>query len=180
MVIAKIANPALALCILSLAACGGGSGSGSTPPARFTTQRLNATFRAVIGVAAGRVAQRTAPGDPVTLSANGSVIASGTLDAARHVTLVFSSVAGGTRVKLSGPTISPTIVLARTTAGTIAQVTEQSNGTLAVTATNDVDESGTVNDNDGENQENDIEDQNGQVGQSPSPSPSPSPSSTPK
>ncbi|GAC1510484.1 MAG: hypothetical protein NVS1B6_17330 [Steroidobacteraceae bacterium] len=145
---------AVLLCTLALPACGGGaSGGTATPPARFTSQKLSITFRSVT----------PATGTPVTVSFNGNIIARSALDTSRHATLQFPAVGGGTRVQVTAATLRPTVVLAQSTSGTIAEVTEQTNGTLTVKATNDVNESGTVNDNDGENQENDVEDQSGQV-----------------
>ncbi|GAC1583736.1 MAG: hypothetical protein NVS3B7_19110 [Candidatus Elarobacter sp.] len=165
----------LAVIILaaSLAGCSGGGNTTSTPGG---PTKLNATFRGTSSLAAGRSTQALA-GTSVSVSYNGSTVSSGTLDGNGHAAFTLPSVPRGARVQLSAGSVRPTILLATKTSGTIAQVTVNPNSTLSVTSTDDVNEDGTANDKDDENQQNDVEDVNGVV-TSPSPAPSPSPSSS--
>jgi hypothetical protein len=176
----------LATAAVTLAACGGGGGSSTptlTTKSTSTARSMNVTFKGASVLGSSKRATLAIPvGTVVTVTYNGTVVGTGTFDAQSHAAIsIDSSVPAGARVTVNVGPEHPSIVLAQTTSDTIVTVVVNADGTLQVTATNDVDGSGIPNANDTENQENDLEDQNGNVNNGPSPGPSgsPSPSASP-
>ena len=172
----------------TLTAC---SGQGTTvgpmtsTPSPKTASIVNATFSSAKTASNGFKTQSlkkldATPGATVTIVYNGVTVATGALDNNKHVTLALSgSVPTGAQVTLTETNKNITVILAKTTSGTIVNVTENTDGTETVNATNDVNGDGKITPEDNENEQiSENEDENGKDTHKPSPSPSASPSTT--
>lgn len=162
-----------ALAIASLAACSGG-GTGASPsaqnqpaipaappgPAASSAQALGITFSGMSVLA--KLRAQALAGTPVTVTFNGTTVATGTLDANGHAMLTFTqSVPRGSTVTVAAGSLKATLVLSTNAAVTAAQVQANANGTLTVTAA--ADPAAVASSNGNDDQENETEDDNGNV-----------------
>jgi hypothetical protein len=168
----RLTNASAALlAVAMLAACGGGGGMSSsvpnggqppvTPP-QTTTQSLGVTFAGTQTLAKVR-SPRDLNATPVTVSFNGAVIGTGTLDANGHAKIKFTAaIPPGSTVTVTAGSLTVTATLAMTTAGTAVLVTVNADGTVTVTTAADKHDDGKVDADDPE-QENEDEDGHGNV-----------------
>jgi hypothetical protein len=149
-----------------LAACGGGGGASAPAgqpgtPGR-TPQSLGITFTGTQTLAAAR-APRDLSSTPVTVSVNGTVVGSGTLDGSGHAKITFSvPVAPGTTITVVAGRITVTATLATTAQSTAVLVTVKADGTVSVSTSADPGATGQMNPNDPEHEDED-EDGHGNV-----------------
>jgi len=156
-----------------LAACGGGSGTGSTMPTAPTNagastggqaaQLMGVTFSGTSALSTQRSSQSLS-GTTVTAKVNGSVVGTAVLDANGHAVITFtSSVPRGSTLVLTAGTTTLTIVLARAVAATTVTVTATAAG-FTILASGDPSGTGnmtpSMTDNDAEDMD---EDHNGNV-----------------
>ena len=160
---------ALVLAAAMLAACGGGGGSASpavpanvnTPGSR-SAQSLGVTFAGTQTLSRLRTT-RDLSSTPVTVSVNGTVVGTGTLDGNGHAKITFTvNVPPGSTITIVAGHLTVTATLAMTTAGTAVLVTLKADGTITVTTAADPSGTGNVNPNDPE-QEDEDEDGHGNV-----------------
>lgn len=101
-------------------------------------------------------------GTPVTVTFNGTTVATGTLDANGHATLTFTQpVPRGSTVTVTAGSLKATLVLSTNAPVTAAQVQANPDGTLTVTAAAAPSATGSSNGDD--DSENETEDGNGNV-----------------
>jgi hypothetical protein len=160
---------ALVLAAAMLAACGGGGGSGTAPstPARPGSpaqgaQSLGVTFAGTQTLAHLR-ATRDLSSTPVTVSVNGTIVGTGSLDANGHAKISFTvPVPPGATITIVAGSLTVTATLATTAASTAVLVTVKANGTISVSTSADPNGTGVVNPNDPEHDDED-EDGHGNV-----------------
>lgn len=162
-------TPAFVLAAAMLAACGGGGTSGTSPstPAQPGSpaqggQSLGITFAGTQTLARLR-GTRDLSSTPVTVSVNGTVVGTGTLDANGHAKIRFTvSVPPGATITVVAGSMTVTATLATTSANTAVLVTVKADGTIAVSTSADPDGTGVVDPNDPEHDDED-EDGHGNV-----------------
>lgn len=161
---------AFVLAAAMLAACGGGGTSGTSPttPAQPGSapaqggQSLGITFAGTQTLAHLR-GTRDLSSTPVTVSVNGTVVGTGTLDANGHAKIRFTvSVPPGATITVVAGKMTVTATLATTSANTAVLVTVKADGTITVSTSADPNGTGVVNDNDPEHDDAD-EDGHGNV-----------------
>lgn len=150
-----------------LAACGGGGGSapgGVTPitTAPQGTRSLGVTFAGTQTLATIRRTQSLAA-TPLTVTFNGTVVGTGTLDDSGHtVVKLTSAVPAGSTIVITAGRLTVTATLAMSSASTAVLITVNPDGTIGVTSASDPSGSGVVNPNSDE-KEDEIEDDKGNV-----------------
>jgi cell division septation protein DedD len=153
---------AVVLAIAMLAACGGGGSTSSTVPsgttpvnAPLTTQSLGVTFSGTQTLAKVR-SPRDLTSTPITVSLNGTVIGTGTLDAKGHAKITFTAaVPAGSTVTITAGHLTVTATLAMTMANTAVLITINANGTVTVVSAADKHDDGQVDADDPEQQHED-------------------------
>lgn len=125
-----------AVTVLALAACGGGSGygsSGSTIPQTTAQKAVTMAFTGMSTLSTGIHAESVS-GTSVTLTLNGKVIGTGTLDANGKVTIeIDQSVPAGSTITATAGTTTVTFVLAQAAKDTAVMVQRNADGSLTVT-----------------------------------------------
>jgi hypothetical protein len=154
-----------------LAACGGGgSGTSSSVPAGGGqpasapqgTQSVGVTFAGTQTLGAVR-SPRDLTSTPVTVSLNGTVVGTGTLDGSGHAKITFTvAVAPGSTIAITAGQLTVTATLAMTAASTAVLITVKTDGSVTVTSAADKNGDGRVDPNDNE-QESEDEDGKGNV-----------------
>ena len=118
----------------TLTACGGGGGASSSVGSMVPVQsgpRVALQFSGTTTLARHTLASLS--GTAVTVSYNGNVVGSGTLDAGGAATIELeSSVPSGAAVSITAGSVTATLVLAHTTEDTAVLVQVNSDGTLTV------------------------------------------------
>lgn len=137
-----------------LAACGGGGSGVSTVPQNpvsppggnpQSTQSLGITFAGTQTLAKVRRPQDLAA-TPVTVTVNGVVVGSGTLDGNGHAKIAFTvSVAPGATIVVKAGQLTVTTTIATTSQNTAALVTVKADGTVTVTTAADPGGNGPAN-----------------------------------
>lgn len=125
-----------AAAVLALAACGGGSGysAGGSPIPRTPAQKTVTMAFAGISTFATGIHTQSVSGTAVTLTLNGKVIGTGTLDATGKVTIeIDQSVPAGSTITATAGSTSVTFVLAQAAKDTAVMVQRNADGTLTVT-----------------------------------------------
>jgi hypothetical protein len=125
-----------AAALLALAACGGGasSGSGSSTMPQVSAQRSVTMAFSGITTLASAVRTESVSGTTVTLTFNGKVIGSGTLDASGKVTIeIDQSIPAGSTITATAGSTTVTFVLAQAAKDTAVMVVRNADGTLTVT-----------------------------------------------
>jgi hypothetical protein len=126
------------LCASVLAACGGGGGSAGsssiTPPASAQSgPRVALAYTGTTTLARTRTPQALS-GTAVTITYNGKVVGSGTLDASGAATIELEGdVPEGATVTITAGSITASVVLAHTTEDSAVLVQVNSDNTIAVT-----------------------------------------------
>jgi hypothetical protein len=161
---------ALVLAAAMLAACGGGGGASSavptmtspTAPTAKSAQSLGVTFAGTQTLARLRTT-RDLSSVPVTVTLNGTVVGTGTLDGSGHAKITFTvNVPPGSTITITAGHLTVTATLAMTTQSTAVLITVKADGTVTVTTAADANGTGVVDPNDPE-QENEDEDGHGNV-----------------
>jgi hypothetical protein len=152
-----------------LAACGGGGGSmpAGTPPGnqsptgpQSSGRSIGITFTGTQTLAKIRQT-RDLNNVPVTVSVNGAVVGTGTLDGNGHAKITFTvPVAAGATVTVVAGSLTVTATLAMSTTATAILVIVNGDGTVTVKSAADMHGDGNV-DNDDPEQDNDTEDGHG-------------------
>ncbi|MDB5028937.1 MAG: hypothetical protein JWO66_2626 [Candidatus Eremiobacteraeota bacterium] len=160
-------SSALLVAVAMLAACGGGGGSSVpgnggqnvTPPrGPQSTQSLGVTFAGTQTLAKVRSPKDLAT-TPVTVTLNGTVVGTGTLDANGHAKITFNvSVPPGSTITITAGHLTVTATLAMTTQSTAVLVTVKADGTVTVTTAADKNDDGKVDQDDPEQQSEDEDD----------------------
>jgi hypothetical protein len=148
-----------------LAACGGGGTSSAaqnpvSPPVGNpqSTQSLGITFAGTQTLAAIRRPQDLAS-TPVTVTVNGVVVGTGTLDGNGHAKIAFTvSVAPGATIVVKAGQLTVTTTIATTSQNTAALVTVNADGTITVTTAADPGGNGLV---DSDDPEHEVQDEDG-------------------
>ena len=163
---------AVAMAAALLAGCGGGGSSAPAVPAgAVVTQTpaaiLGAQSLAVTFAGTQTLARTRSPQDltstPVTVTVNGSVVGTGTLDGKGHAKITFTApVAPGSTITVTAGRLTVTATLATSSKDTVLLVTLNPDGTLSVTSAADKDGDGAVSANDSE-REDETEDDKGNV-----------------
>ena len=162
---------ALVLAAALLAACGGGGGYGaSSAPSNPVTPPLSPQSAQSVGVTfAGTqtLAKVRSPRDlsstPVTVSVNGTVVGTGTLDHDGKARIKFTaSVAPGSTITITAGHLTATATLAMGAQATAVLITVKPDGTITVSTSADRDGTGQMNPNDPEHEDED-EDGHGNV-----------------
>jgi hypothetical protein len=157
---------ALVVAAALLAACGGGGGTSSpsqpgTPG--LTTQSLGITFAGTQTLASSARTPRELASTPVTVSANGTVVGTGTLDGNGRAKIRFTvPVAPGTTITVVAGRVTVTTTLATTSQSTAVLVTVKADGSVSVSTSADPGGTGEMNPNDPEHEDAD-EDGHGNV-----------------
>lgn len=161
------AASAAVLAAALLAACGGGGSGVSTvpqnpvsPPAGNpqSTQSLGITFTGTQTLAKVRRPQDLAA-TRVTVTVNGVVVGSGTLDGNGHAKIAFTvSVAPGATIVVKAGQLTVTTTIATTSQNTAALVTVKADGTVTVTTAADPGGNGLV---DPDDPEHEVQDEDG-------------------
>lgn len=158
------------LAVALLAACGGGGMSSSVPgnpiapPGNGTqsAQSLGVTFAGTQTLALAR-STRDLTSTVVTVSVNGVVVGTGTLDNKGHAKITFTApVAAGSTITITAGKLTATATLAAGSPSTAVLITVKPDGTITVTTAADRDGNGEVDANDTEHQDED-EDGKGNV-----------------
>ena len=126
----------------SLAACGGGSGTSASSPAVPASNPQSAQTLAVTFAGTSTLAHVRRPAGlaatPVTVSVNGTVVGTGTLDANGHAKIAFTvAVPAGATVTIVAGSLTVTAVIATTSANTAVLVTVNADGTVTVSSAAD-------------------------------------------
>ncbi len=161
-------SSALLVAAALLVACGGGGGSSgvATVPTQPTnsqsTQSVGLTFAGTQTLTKVR-SPRDLSSTPVTVTVNGTVVGTGTLDGGGHVKIKFTvPVAPGSTITVTAGNLTITATLATTSQSTAILVTVKADGTITVTSAADANGNGVVDPGDTE-QENEDEDDKGDV-----------------
>lgn len=158
---------AVLVAVAMLAACGGGGGTspsvpnGGQPPVsppQTATQSLAVTFAGTQTLGKAR-SPRDLTATPVTVTFNGTVIGTGTLDANGRAKIKFTaSVPPGSTVTVTAGNLTVTATLAMSAPGTAVLVTVKADGTVTVTSAADKHDDGNVDPDDPKHED---QDQNG-------------------
>jgi hypothetical protein len=161
-------SSAVVLAAALLAACGGGGGTSPGPVPNPPTQpgqsaqSLGITFSGTQTLAKVRRTQDLAS-VPVTVTAGGVVVGTGTLDANGHAKITFTTaVAPGSTITITAGKVTVTATLAMGVKATAVLITINPDGTISVKSAGDRDGNGMVDQSDDE-QEDATEDDHGNV-----------------
>jgi hypothetical protein len=163
-------SSAVVLAAALLAACGGGGGTslgGNTIPNNpgsvpQSTQSISVTFAGTQTLAKVRSPQDLAS-VPITVTVNGVVVGTGTLDGNGHAKIKFTvPVQPGSTITVTAGHLTATATLAMGTKSTAILITVNADGTISVKSAGDPDDKGVVDPNDPE-QEDETEDGHGNV-----------------
>jgi hypothetical protein len=99
---------------------------------------------------------------PVTVTLNGVVVGTGTIDGNGRVKITLPGIPAGSTVVVTAGSVSVTVVLAMTAAATAVSVTVNSDGTVTVKAAADPNNTGVVTPDEDE-QQDETEDKHGNV-----------------
>jgi len=107
----------------------------SLPTAGNASAHMLALSFAGLGALSSQRSLKSFGGTTVTVSFNGHVVATGTLNASGSVTLALPGVPAGTTIAISAGAKTATTVLATTAPATIVSIVLNADGTLTVTST---------------------------------------------
>ena len=162
-------SSAVVLIAALLAACGGGGGTspGGGPVPNPAAPAQGAQSVAVTFSGTQTLAKVRSPRDlasvPVTVSVGGVVVGTGTLDGNGHAKIKFTvGVPPGSTITIVAGHLTVTATLAMGTQSTAILITVNADGTISVRSAGDPNDSGVVNPNDPE-QEDETEDGHGNV-----------------
>ena len=164
MTVRRLTNSfAVLVAVAMLAACGGGGGTSSSVPspdqppvtAPQSTQSLAVTFAGTQTLGKVR-SPRDLTATPVTVTFNGTVIGTGTLDASGRAKIKFTaSIPPGSTVTVTAGNLTVTATLAMSAPGTAVLITVKADGTVTVTTAADRHDDGNVDPDDPEHEDQD-------------------------